>query len=204
MANYFGVLPIHILRNKTLTPLAKLLFMEITSRVGVNGKMRFTLHSLAMTFGVTHGVVKFNLNALAKAKLIWRIGEEISLAPPDEHESRQIEMNLEFVGEIIRKWNETFKADLPFGVVQSDILSGTINDALSVFSKDNLILAIDRWDRYCKNDKWWGDSSRTQIKTNISSFFKNIDRITQALNYKNSSSQIVIQRDEAEDSNLLK
>jgi len=202
MANFYGVIPIHVLRNKNLSPLDKLIWLEITTRVGVNGRMKFNLHGLSLTMGVNHSLIKHSLNNLARESLIWRIGKEISLSAPDSPESQQIEMDLEFVGEIIRKWNEVFKKDLPEGVKQTASLSGIISDSLTSFTKQELIDAVERWHSFCKDSDWWGKAENKLHRANMFKFFSNEERITQALNFKGGG-EITARREEAEDSDLL-
>ena len=203
MGSFYGVLPIHVLRNKSLSAQAKILYMEITSRVGVNGRMKFNLHGLAMSQGVAHYIIKSSLNDLAKAELIWRIDSEISLSPPDSQEFKQMELDLEFVGEVIRKWNETFKRELPEGVKQTASLSGIISDALNSFSKHDLLSVIDKWYNYSRQDKWWGLPENKMHRANLFKLFSNGERLNQILNWTTNSATVIQRDNEAEDSGLL-
>ena len=200
--NYYGVLPVHVLRNKTLSAFDKIIYMDITSRVGVNGRMPFNMHGLAMSHGVNHGAIKGSLNNLARQKLIFKIGTEISLSAPDSAESTQMEFNLDFVGEVIRKWNEVFKRELPNGVKTTAKLTGIVSDCLVSFSKDDLMSAIDGWHSFCKDDDWWGKDDNKLHRSNMFRFFSNEERITQAMNFKGGG-QITARKEQAEDSGLL-
>ena len=178
--------------------------MEITSRVGVAGTMRFNLHALSMAQGLSHGSVKFALNSLAREKLIWRIGQEISLSPPDSKEFVQLEIDMDFIAEVVKKWNKTFKKELPQGIKQTANLTGTVSDCLLTFSKDDIITSIDRWRNYCMSDKWWSKDENKLYRADMFKFFSNSERVNQALNYTGKNSQVVIQKEEAENKDLLK
>jgi hypothetical protein len=201
--NFYSVLPIHILRNKNLSAVDKLLYMEITSRVTVAGIMKFNLHGLAMAQGITHYTAKVSLNNLAREKLIWRIAGNISLFAPDSEEFVQLEIDTNFVDELIREWNSEFKRDLPKGVIKTASLTGAISDCLLSFSKDDLYASIGKWHDYCFQDKWWGSVENKTHRANMFKFFSNDDRVSSALNYAGRNSNIVIQKDESENKSLL-
>ena len=200
--NFYGVLPVHILRNKNLSAFDKIIYMDLTSRVGLNGRTNLNLHGLAMTHGVNHGTIKHSLNNLARQELIWRIDKEISLSAPDTPEAKQLEIDLEFIGEVIRKWNEVFKRELPEGVKQTASLTGIVADSLLSFSKDEVMLSVERWHSLCKQDDWWGKAENKQHRVNMYKFFSNPERMTQALNFK-SGGEITARKEQAEDSDLL-
>ena len=199
--NWYGTLPINILRNKNLSSFDKIIYMELTSRVGLDGKMSNNLHGMAMTYGVKHGAIKHALNNLARQNLVWKIAGDISLSPPDSQQTQQLEIDLEFVGEILRKWNEVFKKDLPEGVKNTAILTGTVSDCQLSFSKDDMMASIERWYGFCSQDRWWSKDENKLHRANIVKFFSNEERVNQALNFKVVG--YVSSRSESEDKGLL-
>jgi hypothetical protein len=178
----FGVIPSKILFDNSLSDSAKILYAIITSHASASGRMPFSLHRLSMISGYKHFLVKAALNELAKAKHIYRVSEFISLHPPTE-EDKQMELNFDFVTEIVNIWNDTFKKEMKVGYPVTDTLSGYVNLALKSFSKDDLVRAVRQWRDYCMNDDWWSKDSNRKHMTNLLSFFQKEERIHNALNF---------------------
>ena len=199
----YAVIPTYILLNKSISPIAKILYGYISSVAGKTGRYKFTLHHFSLILGVPHYTIKLSLNELAKEKFIWRIGEDISLYETDEEkDTAQMELEMEFAKELIREWNSAFKTELPKGIVQTAALTGAIYDCLNVFSKDDLYESVGKWHDYCVNDKWWGKDENKMHRANAFKFFSNPERITQAMNWKVGAPVIQAEK-EAEDSGLL-
>ena len=200
---YLGYIPAEIRRDMSLSATAKVLYAEITANLGVNGRMKFSLHRLALMTGFEHWAVKDSLNALAKRGHIYRIDKEISIFPPQQ-EDMQIDLDLDFNKELVRIWNKTFENELTKGYLLTDNIAGAINKCLDSYSKDDLVSAIPKWRDFCKQDKWWGDKERANLKVNLLRFLQDDNRIQQAMNFDpKATGDIFNVRDESEDSSLL-
>jgi hypothetical protein len=201
---YLGYIPAEIRRDMSLSPSAKVLYAEITANLGVNGRMKFSLHRLALMTGFEHWVVKDSLNALAKRGHIYRIDKEISIFPPQQ-EDMQIDLDLDFNKELVRIWNKTFENELTKGYLLTDNIAGAINKCLDSYSKDDLVSAIPKWRDFCKQDKFWGAKDKVNLKVNLLRFLQDDNRIQQAMNFNPKATGDTFNvRDEKQDGNLLK
>lgn len=200
---YLGFIPAPIRRDMSLSPYAKVLYAEITANLGVNGRMKFSLHRLSLLTGFEHGVVKGNLNELAKRGHLYRVNDEISIYPPQE-EDMQIDLDLDFNKELVRIWNETFKNELTKGYLLTDNIAGAINKCLDSYTKDDLVSAIPKWRDFCKQDKFWGAKDKVNVRVNLLRFLQDDNRIQQAMNFNpKASGDIFNVMEQKEDSSLL-
>ena len=190
---YLGYITADIRRDMSLSATAKVLYAEITANLGLNGRMKFNLHRLAMMTGFEHWVVKDGLNDLAKRKHIYRIKDEISIHPPAQ-EDLQIDLDLDFNKELVRIWNKTFEKELIKGYLLTDTIAGAIGKVLDSYSKDDIVAAIPKWRDFCKQDKWWGDKERENLKVNLLRFLQDDNRIQQAMNFDKSTANVDITR----------
>jgi len=185
MGNYYALLPAEVRYSPHLTPIAKLLYAEITCVIGRNGKTKADFGYFARALRIKQAQVKQHLNELRVDKHISNIRGDICILQPEAKEdTMQLEFDLEFINEVINKWVSLFKEALPHGLKKTDELTQAINARLVNFSKSDILAALEKRHNFVNTSEWYLKKENEVHRSKIMLLLKSDEKLQEALNHK--------------------
>ena len=186
MSNYYAVLPAEVRYNKYLSPMAKLLYAEITAKLGRNGKCKVDVPYFTRALHLNSEQVRKHLNELRVEKHIYNIKGVISLLKAEAKiDSVQLEIDVDFTEEVVKKWNDLFhKESFDVGIRKTDELTAAVNDRLAVFSKDDIIKAMENRHTYVTTNEWHQKPENIIHQSKIMTIMLSDEKMQSALNFK--------------------
>ena len=179
--SYFATIPSIILRNKSLSSDAKVLYGHLTLHAETNGDYAINYFSLKYSTGFSTSSLKYYFTELLNARAISQLTKtRISLDPWKKNKD-QVEIDYSFVDEWINKWNRVFRIDVPNGIYKTEELVDAIKAREKVFGKEKLLEAIEKHWLKVHQEDWWGLKENRQHRGRAILLVKDDGRVESAL-----------------------
>ena len=181
--SYFGTIPSGILRNKSISSDAKVLYCFLTLYSEGNGDVSLNYFSLKNLTGFEPSNIKYYLTELLTIKAIAQLTKTKISLNPFKKTTDQIAIDYNFVDVFIDKWNLVFRRDVPDGIYRTDELVAAITAREKVFGKDKLLEAIEKQWIYVHEDEWFAKSENRIHRGKPLILLKEDKRVENALRF---------------------
>lgn len=189
---YIGIIPVNIRRNKHVSPLAKVLYAEITACMGADICFELSNVELGEMYDVSPKVISAALSELSAREYvdIQVDGNKRKIYLPEKMvfvEERKAEVESvmttkvsEFTEAIIEYWNRNVGCKRRANAT----IKAMVRARLKTYSESDIWNAIMNRVSFVNNSDWHNKEENNHHKTNIGIVLRNDESLEKAMNLK--------------------
>lgn len=188
MSGYLGHLPATVRLDARLTPMAKVVYAELTSRATAEGKTRYPVAQLAAALQVTERTINRALISLHECGFLGRDGNNIvlkemgtvirTIKPTKKNLEKQAHEELvKKMQGILDKWNELYDTTLGSSIESQEMYYDLLAQRLSEFSEEQILHAVKVRYISTKDEPWWNKPENFSKKVDLSLLIKTNERL---------------------------
>ncbi len=188
---YFSVLPANVRYDKSLDPMAKLLYSEITAGVSTAGECdenvvyfgEFLKCSVRTAYRYLKDLEE--ANHIKRTKLNGRKIITLVLEPrPVEKETVVSDVEANEITDFFNKFLNRFEEGMGVSLNKRDLLHNILFERLKTFSKNELTMALENRLKLIKASDWHQDPVNKSFSADIMLLIQTDNAILKALNLK--------------------
>lgn len=193
--SYFGYIPFHVRRSKTLSINSKILYAEITACLDDNGVFKHTVRDLSRWYNSNELAINRWLKELSAGGFIdYKSGvismpRHIVINNDIESHGETNVMNKE-KAELADRFIDEFNKLHGKRFMKLDPLRKKIVARLSTFTMDQLMTALNNRHKHVFSNKWYSEKTNIVHRDNIDLLVRNDAAIDKWLNFKDYNENI--------------